>query len=106
MTDGDLIEFAADFRDGVLDGGPSDMMCAVVCWPLAALLRSVGVDCETVESRDVETEYGSCNHVWIKLADGRVLDPTADQFSTADRPLPPIYLGRPTTLHAEDSAHD
>ena len=31
------------------------------------------------------------NHIWIRLADGRVLDPTADQFGD----YPPVYLGDP-----------
>jgi hypothetical protein len=99
VTDAELIEFASEFRDGILDGTPSDMMCAAVSWPLAALLRGGGVSCESVETKDVETDYGSVNHVWIRLADGRVLDPTADQFSTAARPYPPVYLGQPTELH-------
>ena len=99
MSDNELLEFATEFRDGILDGTPSDMMCAAVCWPLAALLRCDGIQCETVETKDVETDFGTCNHIWIRLADGRALDPTADQFSTPEREYPPVYLGEPTELH-------
>src|SRR5688572_31798757 len=99
MTDADLIEFASEFREGILDGGPSDMMCAAVCWPLASLLRVSGVPCESAKADAIPTDYGECNHVWIRLADGRVLDTTADQFSTPERQYPPVYLGPPTELH-------
>lgn len=95
MTDAQLIKFSASFREGILAGDPSDMMCAAVSWPLAALLRCSGVDCETVETKDIETSYGTVNHVWIRLADGRALDPTADQFGN----YPAIYLGQPAEIH-------
>jgi hypothetical protein len=99
VTDKQLIKFATAFRDGILDGDPSRRMCAAVSWPLAALLRCNGVDCETVE-----TDLGDCNHIWIKLADGRALDPTADQFNYPFfKQYPPVYLGPPTELHGCDS---
>lgn len=97
MKDADLIRFATDFRDGVLDGQPSSLMCAAVSWPLAALLRCHGVECETIETKDVETAFGTVNHIWIRLADGRALDATADQFGD----YPPVYLGQPTEVHGE-----
>lgn len=96
MTDGELIDFASEFRSGILGDDPSAMMCAAVSWPLAAFLRCHGVDCDTPTSI-VQTDYGQCNHVWIRLSDGRVLDPTADQFGN----YPPVYLGPPNdALHA------
>ena len=96
MTDAELIEFATEFREGILDGGPSWMMCAAVAWPLAGLLRFYGMEVETEQG---ETE--ECNHVWIRLPDGRVLDPTADQFNLFERygELPAVYLGPPLAIH-------
>lgn len=96
MTDEELIKFASDFRDGILDGRPSNWMCAAVSWPLASSLRVSGVPCESVES-----DLGHCNHFWIRLADGRALDPTADQFNTdfPNKNYPPVYLGPPMELH-------
>lgn len=91
MTDAELIQFAADFRDGILQGRSSRLMCAAVSWPLASLLRCYGIKCETVE-----TATDDRNHVWIRLADGRALDPTADQFGPQ---YPPVYLGPPNELH-------
>lgn len=96
MTDPELIEFATEFRDGILDGRPSDFMCAMVCWPLSTLLGMNGV-----ENIAVESDLGHMNHFWLKLADGRALDPTADQFNALfpDLKLPPVYLGEPIAIH-------
>jgi hypothetical protein len=96
MTDAELIEVATEFRKGILDGRTSQMMCAMVCWPLVGLLKMYGQECESVES-----DLGHMNHIWIRLPDGRALDPTADQFNYLfpDMKMPPVYLGAPTTIH-------
>jgi hypothetical protein len=98
MDDAELIEFATDFREGILDGRPSAWTCAMVCWPLVTLLNMQGVGCEAIES-----DLGHLNHVWLKLPDGRALDPTADQFNDLfpHYNLPPVYLGPPLDIHAE-----
>lgn len=96
MTDTELTEFAAEFRDGILDGAPSSMRCAMVVWPMVSLLGMSGVPCHAVETKDIELDWGIVNHIWIQLEDGRVLDPTADQFNDPDgNPYPEIYLGPP-----------
>lgn len=89
MKDAELIEFAREFREGILGGRPSNLMCFAVCAPLAGLLELHGVRCEVVES-----DLDITNHVWIRLEDGRALDPTADQFGGPD-----IYLGPPQKTH-------
>ena len=96
MDDNELIEFATEFRAGILGDRQSDWMCAAISWPLSTLLGMSGVKCETVES-----DLGECNHVWIKLADGRALDPTADQFNKwfPHKNYPPVYLGHRMELH-------
>lgn len=96
MTDGELIEIATEFRQGIIGDGDSAWQCAKVCWPLAGLLGFYGVECECVES-----DLGHCNHIWVRLADGRALDPTADQFNRLfpDMKLPPVYLGEPAAIH-------
>lgn len=98
MTDDQIIECAKKFRDGILDGRPSEMMCFAVCAPLSGLLGYYGI-----ENHLVEGEVGrnaNCNHFWIELNDGRVLDPTADQFNGLGyEGMPPVYLGSPTDLH-------
>lgn len=95
MTDGEIITFATEFREGVLDGASSKWMCAAVSWPLCTLLGINGV-----KGTCVESDLGEMNHIWILLDDGRVLDPTADQFNDLfPRQYPPVYLGKRTELH-------
>lgn len=99
MSDAELIQFATDFREGILNGESSAYMCAAVCWPLAGLLRYDGFPCETEES-----DLGICNHIYIRLPDGRVLDPTADQFNWCSvEQLPPVYLGEPKPIHSNST---
>ena len=90
MTDEEIIRIARDFRDGMLEDRPSDRMCAMVSLPLAGMLSYFGLPCEC---ESAEFEWG--NHVWIRLADGRVLDATADQFPD----FPPVYLGEAREIH-------
>lgn len=100
MTDAELIEFVTDFRAGILDGASSNMRCAMVCWPLATLLCMLGVECQTVEA-----DLGEMNHFWLRLQDGRALDPTLDQFNNLfNESWPPVYLGPPTKYHCEARA--
>lgn len=87
MTDEELIATCKDFREGLLDGGSSYAMCAVVSYPLEGYLSflGVGVRAEKVTFANHPTCAG---HVFLRLDDGRILDPTADQFG-----LEPVYLG-------------
>ncbi len=96
MTDSELVKFATEFREGILGNESSDMMCFVVVAPLSGLLQFHGIENKVVGG-DVGGEY-DCNHVWIQLSDGRVLDPTADQFVGEN--LPPVYLGPPVSIHS------
>lgn len=92
MTDNSLIEFARGFRKGVLGGrGPSGM-CAAICYPLESLLAQQGIVVTVVHGEVGEDGDG---HVWLELPDGRILDPTADQFDdlAPDGFMPDIYLG-------------
>jgi hypothetical protein len=103
MTDAELILLASEFRDGILDGDPPQMMCAAVSWPLGALLRFHGV-----ENKAVESDLGEMNHIWLRLADGRALDATADQFNALfpDLHLPAVYLGPPLASIHHAPPHD
>lgn len=96
MTDDDLIKFATEFREGILGGRESAWMCAAVCWPLASLLSLHGV-----KATPVETDLGEMNHVWLRLEDGRALDPTGDQFNAYgfQPTMPAVYLGPPMKYH-------
>lgn len=98
MTDQELINFATDFRSGLLGGQTPCGMCFAVCAPLASLLRLHGVDAiETeVDLDHLSGEWAS--HWHIGLTDGRVLDPTADQFED----MPQVYLGEPKAFHKSE----
>lgn len=93
MNDKQLRAFARSFRKGMIDKQSSEDCCAMVCWPLAGLLSAHGVEAQAIEG---ETIWG-VNHVWLRLPDGRVLDPTIDQFNRVwlKKPFPKVYLGKP-----------
>jgi len=103
MKDAELVQIAAEFREGILGARSSEWACAMVCWPLAALLSTYGVQAETVE-----TDLGHMNHIWLRLLDGRALDPTADQFNRLfpEMGLPPVYLGVPLSIHGAIEAQE
>lgn len=90
----ELRQITKDFRDGILkrNDGYSDMMCAVVCYPLHEYLDFLGQKA-TVER--VMLRY--TDHVFLRLPDGGVLDPTADQFGD----YPKVYIGEPLWFHKE-----
>lgn len=95
MTDNELIEFATEFRDGILDGDPSTAMCFAVSAPLQSLLKMFGVETELIEF-EVDTPKGLTNHFCLQLSDGRILDATADQFGH-----PAAYLGNRLSEYGE-----
>jgi hypothetical protein len=64
-------------------------MCFAVSAALQGYLSSCGVETELVEA-----DFGHTNHFWLRLPDGRILDPTADQFG-----LSPVYLGKLPTKY-------
>lgn len=100
MVDDQIVKFAKSFRNGVIGRKSSRNMCYMVCLPLTTLLCLNGVACKLVEG-EVETISLCCNHFWIELADGRILDPTADQFNKYSEfpELPKVYLGPPSVIH-------
>lgn len=93
-SDKKLLKMASDFRAGILGPKPSRMMCYAVCAPLEGFLRSCGYDVSLIEG---EIDFGRgevAQHYWLELLDGRILDPTADQFKKpSGEPMPKVYLG-------------
>jgi len=96
MTDRQLKRVALNFRKGLLGNRPSRFMCAAVCWPLAGFLSAYGIEAVAEEVEFPQALQGCSNHIWLRLPDGRILDPTADQFG-----LEPIYLGPVPDLYLE-----
>jgi hypothetical protein len=91
----DLLTYAREFREAVLQGDSSERMCVALSAPLHAALQ---VRCTPTQL--VASDLGECEHIFLQLADGRVLDPTADQFNWCSRQkLPGVYLGAPSFIH-------
>lgn len=80
----DLKRIAESFRSGILGRKRSTDMCFAVCAPLHTLLISM----YDIQTNIVEGQVDGRNHFWLELQDGRILDPTADQFDG-----PKVYLG-------------
>jgi hypothetical protein len=91
MTRRELRRFVTEFRAGILNGRPSDRMCFAVCAPLQSVLAICGVETDLVEA-DFDM-WRPTNHVWLQCADGMIIDPTADQFSSPSRRFPKVYIG-------------
>jgi hypothetical protein len=110
VSDEELLEAATAHRDELFNS-PSCKeleqanflsMDYMISAPLEGILRFNGCDCTLGESI-VKLPKGYAIHTWIKLADGRVLDATADAFN--DYPgyekMDKIYLGPPLKIHRE-----
>ena len=101
MTDEELREIAWDFRQGILGArGSPEGMCFAVSAPLVSLLNLYGVEAELASSDHTgNPDSNFYEHFWIRLGDGRVLDPTFDQFCS-EEPVP-VYIGPPTEFHGQ-----
>jgi hypothetical protein len=85
----ELREIVTGFRGGVIGKRSSDRMCLAVCAPLQGLLSAFGYETELVEG-----DFEHTNHYWLRLPDGRIIDPTADQFTTpTGARMPKVYIG-------------
>jgi hypothetical protein len=93
VTDKQLLKIVRGYRNGMLGEDSSNGWCFMLCMPLISYLSVHGVKGAVL----MESETETCNHVWILLEDGRVLDPTADQFG---KKYPKVYLGEPLDIHA------
>jgi hypothetical protein len=93
MTDQEVCLYATDFRRAILGDAPSDRMCAAISAPMCSALGVLEVPVELVKS-----DFGAFNHVFLDLLDGRLLDPTADQFNWLNVcAFPAIYVGPPSS---------
>lgn len=85
-----LQKVCEDFTRGLLDGQPSTSMCWMVCAALAGFLGFF----ERLRCEPVEGMVGKDHHWWLTLPDGRIIDPTADQFNGRGNPdMPLVYIG-------------
>lgn len=94
MTDKKIIRIAKSFRHGLLGRKESDFMCYAVSEPLRRLLKfDYGFETRLVAGEvTVQSKPGrfmTLEHFWLELPDGRILDPTHDQFGYEEK----VYLG-------------
>lgn len=108
MTDAELIAECLAFRSGILAGRKSGGMCAVVCLALGGYLSGiVGIKVDIIQGVTDIDAVEWCNHVWLRMPDGRVLDPTMDQFNEAmGEHFPAVYLGKPHPVVHQEPQHN
>ena len=95
--DAALRKIVTGFRRGLLGNRPSTQMCFTVCAPLQGLLEIYGHKTEMVEG-----DFGHTNHFWLRFSDGRIIDPTADQFKKPDGgKMPRVYIGEKPEWYKE-----
>lgn len=94
-SDKDVLSIARGFRRGMLSGETPEMKCFMVTAPLLGYLQFMGIRAEMHEgSVWLENANEIWQHFWIKLPDGRILDPTASQFNgKSKRKMPVVYIG-------------
>lgn len=85
-----LLNIVKQFTKGILNKSSSSQKCYMVCVPLHSYLLFCGYENQLTEG-EVETENIVYGHWWLKLRDGRIIDPTADQLEGVN--MPPIYFG-------------
>ncbi len=79
MNDAEIISLVKEFTKGILDNKSTTDMCYMVCSPLASYLSMCGIECMLTEGNIIHCD-NELHHFWITLSDGRIIDPTADQF--------------------------
>lgn len=94
MTDKKLLRITKSFRHGLLGRKDSDFQCFVVSAPLEAFLRHEYKFDTKLISGEVRVQskpgrFMPLEHFWLELPDGRILDPTHDQFGYDEK----VYLG-------------
>ena len=93
MGDKELIRVATSFTKGVLGKKEPTGMCYAVSCSLQGYLSLCDLETELIEG-DIKIGKDIFNHYWLKLPDGRILDPTASQFKTPEgEEMPKMYLG-------------
>lgn len=94
MTEKQIKKLAEGFRIGMISNSSSRSMCFAISAPLQGYLSACGVQCELVKG-ELATMQGICEHYWLKLPSGKILDPTADQFNgiAGSKDMPKVYLG-------------
>ena len=93
MSDKELLKITSSFTKGVMGTREPTGMCFMVCSSLQGYLSICDLDVDLVEG-EIKVGKDVYNHFWLRLPDGRILDPTASQFNVLNGvEMPKIYLG-------------
>lgn len=92
MNDSEIKKAAQGFTRGILYDRESLNMCWVVCLPLQGYLSFCGVETKVIEG-NIKINNEDYHHYWIQLQDGRIIDPTANQFNELGQKMPKVYFG-------------
>lgn len=95
MTDKQIIKTTAEFTKGIIGKQESKNQCYKVCWALQGYLSICGLETELIVG-EIYIKKDIYEHMWLKLSDGRILDPTADQFNSHNihPAMPKTFLGQ------------
>ncbi len=72
-----LRQMVAGFSNGIIGRGKSTGMCFMVCVALQGYLEFAGYPCRLIKG-EID---GEVEHYWLELPDGKIIDPTTDQFN-------------------------
>ncbi len=97
ISDKELKKICMGFRRGIIGKKSSEDRCAEVSFALQGYLSWLGLETKVVEGdvNSIDQIEFDCNHLWLELSDGRVIDLTADQFNTGLREFPKVHIGLP-----------
>lgn len=94
MTDRTLLRLANEFILGLLNGDKPNGMCFFASASLQGYLYFYKIETEMQECEVNINADKFWNHYYLKLEDGRILDPTASQFNEElNLNMPLVYLG-------------
>lgn len=92
MSDKEIKKISEGFTKGALGSRDSLNMCWVVCLPLQGYLSFCGCETKVIEG-NIEINNENYHHYWLQMQDGRIIDPTANQFNELGVKMPKVYFG-------------
>lgn len=90
----EIEKIVSRFAKGIIGRRKPDQMCFAVCAPLQVFLDLCGFRTELIEGEIYLDDETVWQHYWLKMEDGTIIDPTADQFQKPNgEDMPRTYIG-------------
>lgn len=103
MNQREIKRQATAFVKGLLGGDSPGGMCYAVSAALQGYLSFAGVQCGLEKCWIADRKSGHWQHYYLRLPNGRILDPTASQFNRMlGRQMPLVYIGDKPDWYLED----